>query len=192
LITAIVAATFTAAAAAQTPSPEPTRPPAARADQASKRDAPAAPGAAERKFMFDAALGGMAEVEGGQLAAKKATADAVRSFGQRMVKDHGQANAELRRIAGAKGVPLPTQLDHKHRSELTRLEKLSGPAFDRAYMQHMVQDHEKDVAAFRQAAKDLNDPEVKQFAAASLPTLEEHLRMAQQTTASANGRTSQR
>jgi putative membrane protein len=168
------ALSFTAPGFAQIPAAESTKPPASRPDPA-----PRGAGAQERKFITEAALGGLAEVEGGQLAARKATAPDVKAFAERMVKDHGEANEELKRIATAKGVELPTQLDRKHRNELERLQKLSGSDFDRAYMKHMVEDHKKDVTQFRKAAKDLKDAEVKQFASGTLPTLEDHLRMAQ-------------
>ena len=160
-----------ATALAQSPAAGPAKPAASRPE-------PALVGvsAAGRKFMADAAMGGMAEVEGGQLAATKATREEVKAFGERMMKDHGMANEELKRIASAKGVELPVQLDRKHRSELERLSKLDGAEFDRAYMKHMVEDHKKDVAAFRKAGRDLKDADVKQFASSTLPTLEDHLR----------------
>ena len=116
--------------------------------------------------MTEAALGGIVEVEGGQLAARKATQADVKAFAERMVKDD-------------KGVELPHQLDSTHRADLDRLSKLSGAEFDRAYMRYMVDDHRHDVAKFRKAAKDLKDPEVKQFASSTLPKLEEHLRLAE-------------
>lgn len=142
---------------------------AARADSASK------PGAETRTFMQNAAVGGMAEVELGKLAQEKAANDAVKQFGARMVTDHGKANAELQTLAKDKGVTLPTQVDAKHKAEHERLAKLSGAAFDRAYVTAMTQDHVHDVEAFRKAAKSASDPDVKAFAERTLPTLEEHL-----------------
>lgn len=178
LAAALAAVSFTAPGFAQIRAAESAKPAASRPDPA-----PRGAGAQERKFMTEAALGGLAEVEGGQLAARKATSADVKAFAERMVKDHGAANEELERIAAAKGVELPTQLDRKHRSELERLQKLSGSDLDRAYMNHMVQDHRKDVAQFRKAAKDMKDAEVKQFASRTLPTLEDHLRMAEKVAA---------
>ena len=180
----LAAAAIAIPAAAQTSNVDSPRSPAAnRADQGLKRDAQPAVGSAERKFIAEAVMGGMAEVEGGQLAVRKATSQQVKAFGQRMVQDHGKANEQLKRLAAAKNVQLPTELDRKHRNDLARLVRLSESEFDREYMQHMVRDHRKDVADFRKAAKDLKDGEVKQFAAITLPTLEEHLRMAERTAA---------
>jgi putative membrane protein len=76
------------------------------------------------------------------------------------------------------GIALPTALDRKHRQAADRLAKLHGPAFDRAYSQQMVKDHEETVRLFRTEAQQGNDPELKRLAATTLPTLEEHLNMA--------------
>lgn len=136
---------------------------------------------AERRFVEKAALGGMAEVQLGQLAQQKAQSEQVQQFARRMVADHGKANEELKQVAGAKSVQLPTELDRSHRRDIDKLQKLSGADFDRAYMKHMVDDHKEDVSDFRKQAKSGKDPELKAFAEKTLPTLEEHLKMAQST-----------
>ena len=137
----------------------------------------------DRKFIEEAARGGMAEVQLGQLAAQKAQSSEVKQFGQKMVDDHGKANDQLKSIASSKNVTLPTDLDHAHKRDYDRLSKLSGAEFDREYMKHMVSDHKKDVSDFRKEAKSAKDSEVKSFASSTLPTLEQHLQMAQQADA---------
>ena len=132
-----------------------------------------------QQFVKEAAIGGMAEVELGRLAADKASSDQVKKFGQRMVDDHGRANDELKTLAQNKNIDLPPSLDAKHKATMDRLSKLSGDAFDRAYMSEMVKDHRKDVNEFRNEAKSGKDPDVKAWAAKTLPTLEEHLKLAQ-------------
>ena len=134
---------------------------------------------ADQHFVMEAANGGMAEVELGKLATDKASSDEVKKFGQRMVDDHGKANDELKKLAENKHITLPTAPDAKHKATMDRLSKLSGEAFDRAYMQEMVKDHRKDVSEFRTESKSGKDPDVKAWAAKTLPTLEEHLKLAQ-------------
>ena len=136
---------------------------------------------ADRKFMEKAAQGGMAEVQLGKLAAEKAQAAEVKQFGQRMVDDHSKANDQLKQIASSKGVNLPTELDRSTQRELDKLSKLSGADFDREYMKHMVSDHKKDVSEFKSESSRAKDPQVKQFAASTLPTLQQHLDLAQST-----------
>jgi putative membrane protein len=133
----------------------------------------------DHHFVMDAANGGLAEVELGRLAAEKAGKDDVKKFGQRMVDDHGKANDELKTLAQSKQITLPAAPDAKHKATIDRLSKLTGDAFDRAYVQEMLKDHEKDVAAFRAESRSGKDPEVKAWAGKTLPTLEEHLKMIQ-------------
>ena len=136
----------------------------------------------DNHFLANAAQGGYAEVEFGKLAKDKASSSDVKTFADRMVTDHGKANDELKDIASKKNVTWPTALDAKHKMIYDRLSKLSGAAFDRAYMQAMLKDHREDVAAFRTESKMGKDEDVKSFASKTLPTLEDHLKMAQTTT----------
>jgi putative membrane protein len=135
------------------------------------------------QFVDKAAVGGMAEVKMGQLATQKASSPDVKAFGQQMVDDHGKANQELKDLASKKGITLPTDLDAKHQATYDRLSKLSGAAFDKAYMHEMVTDHHEDVNEFRKESKTGSDPDVKAWAAKTLPTLEHHLQMAESTDA---------
>ena len=127
---------------------------------------------------MDAAMGGLMEVELGQLATQKGTSESVKQFGQRMVDDHGKANTELMTLATSKGITLPTAIDDKHRQDVTKLSAMSGADFDRAYAKMMLKDHEKDVSEFEKQSTKGTDPDVKAFASKTLPTLQEHLTMA--------------
>jgi putative membrane protein len=130
------------------------------------------------KFANEAAQGGMAEVQLGRLAVEKGTDPAVKEFGQRMFADHSKANAELKNLAAKKGMQLPADMNSSQKSEMDKLSKLSGAEFDKEYISAMLKDHEDDVKAFETQSKDGNDPDVKSFAAKTLPTLQEHLQMA--------------
>jgi putative membrane protein len=145
---------------------------------ASAQQSPAMP-TADRTFANKAAVGGQAEVELGKLAQERASNDAVRQFGQRMATDHGKANEELMQLAKSKNLSLATDLDSKHKQLRDKLAKQSGDAFDRAYMSEMVKDHKNDVAEFKKQADRGKDPDLKAWASQKLPTLQEHLRMAQ-------------
>jgi putative membrane protein len=134
--------------------------------------------ASDRTFVRKAAEGGLAEVELGKLAAERASSQDVKQFGQRMVDDHTKANDQLKQLASQKGISVPEKLGAKDAATKARLEKLSGKTFDRAYMRDMVTDHTKDVTEFRTEAKGAKDPDVKNFATQTVPTLEEHLKQA--------------
>lgn len=129
--------------------------------------------------MKNAAQGGLLEVQLGQLAEQKATSQGVKDFAQQMVKDHSKANDELKSIAAKENVDLPSAVSAKQQREIDRLSKLSGQQFDKAYMQHMLKDHRKDINEFQKEANKGKDPDVKSFASSTLPTLQQHLQHAQ-------------
>ena len=130
---------------------------------------------ADKEFMNKAAQGGMAEVKLGELAASKAQSPEVKAFGQRMVVDHGKANADLKTLAAEKNATLPADVSSEQKEMYDKLSKLSGAEFDKEYVKGMVEDHEKDVAEFKKESTGAEDSGVKAFAAKTLPTLESHL-----------------
>jgi len=132
------------------------------------------------KFLKDAAQANETEVQLGELAKQKGMNQSVKTFGEKMVTDHSKANEELKAIASQKGATLPAKLSHGERSDIEQLQKATGKDFDQDFASRMVKDHKKDVKDFEDAAKDLKDPELKAFASKTLPTLQEHLRMAQE------------
>lgn len=87
----------------------------------------------------------------------------------------------MKNIASQKGDTLPTTVSAKDKDVVNRLSKLSGGEFDRTYMQYMVDDHKEDTEEFKHEANSGSDPQVKAFAAKTLPTPEEHLKMAEKT-----------
>jgi putative membrane protein len=141
----------------------------------------------DTKFLKDAAESGMAEVALGQLAASKATNADVKSFGQKMVDDHGKANDQLKQLAAQKGVTLPDGPSMMQKHDADRLSKMSGAGFDRAFMDQMVKDHKKVVAEFDRVSKGAKDSDVKSFASSTLPTLQDHLKMAQDLDSTVGG-----
>ena len=143
--------------------------------------------AGDHKFAEEAASGGAAEVEMGKLASEKASNDKVKQFGQRMVTDHSRAGNELKTLANKKNMTLPDSPDAKSKAMMDKISKLSGAAFDKAYMQDMVKDHQKDVAEFQKESSNGADPDLKNWAATTLPTLQEHLRMAKEALSAVNG-----
>ena len=148
---------------------------------AAKSTAAKAGGPADQAFAKEAATGGLAEVALGNLARQKASSSDVKAFGDRMVTDHSKANDELKQWAASNSVTLPADLDAKSKATQDRLSKLSGDAFDKAYMKDMVADHKKDVAAFKKESTSGKNTDLKAWAGKTLPTLEDHLKMAQDT-----------
>lgn len=141
-------------------------------------------------FAKAAAGGGVAEVKFGKLAEGKGTSQEVKDFGKRMTTDHSKADENLKLAASKDNISVSPQLDAKDQATYDRLSKLSGTAFDRAYARDMVRDHVSDVPAFRHEANDGKDPSIKNFAAQTLPTLEDHLKQAREMLHGVSAKTS--
>ncbi|MBD2296714.1 DUF4142 domain-containing protein [Anabaena sphaerica FACHB-251] len=132
----------------------------------------------DRQFVTKAAQGNLAEVELGQLATERGQSNEVKAFGQLMVDDHRRLNQELEQLAAQKGIDFPTDIGSENNRVRANLQKLSGSAFDTAYIRHMIEDHNKDIALYRRQSQQGNDQDLKNWAARSLALLQEHLRLA--------------
>jgi putative membrane protein len=77
------------------------------------------------------------------------------------------------------GFRCPSDLNVHDKATYDQLSKLSGATFDQAYARAMVKDHENDIAEFKHEAANGKNQDVKNFASDTLPTLEEHFRLAQ-------------
>ena len=131
--------------------------------------------AKEAVFIMKAADGGMAEVEMGKLAADKGGSDAVKDFGNRMVKDHSKANDQLKDIAANMGVTIPDKVNAKEQAMIDKMSAMSGAAFDKVYVKEMVNDHRKDIAAFETAGKQVKNADLKKFIDSTVPVMKDHL-----------------
>lgn len=128
----------------------------------------------DSKFAVDAASNGMTEVQLGELAQQKASSQQVKEFGAMMVRDHSQANDELKTLAASKNITLPPAPGDDHMEHIKDLSEKSGKEFDKDYIKMMVDDHEKAIDRFEKCSNDAKDADVKAFASKTLPKLREH------------------
>jgi len=142
---------------------------------------------ADRGFIEQATFGGRAEVEAGKRAEQKAKATAVKDFARRMVEDHSKANEQLMKISKEAGFTPPEGLDAEHKDVAAKLEKAEDTDFDRAYIDSQVQDHQKAAQLFEYELGSGQDPDLQRFAAATLPTILQHLEIAQDLKAELTG-----
>jgi putative membrane protein len=137
-------------------------------------------------FYKHAAEGGISEVQLGNVAQEKSANPGVQEFGAMMVKDHTAANDKLKAIAASKGISLPTSASMGQMATKAKLEVLTGETFDKSYIKAMVKDHQEDIAEFKKEAASGQDPDAKAYAAATLPTLQKHLKKIQAIAAQTN------
>lgn len=132
----------------------------------------------DKKFVRDAAIGGLIEVELGKLAVDKGSSDAVKQYGQRVVETQTKTNEQLKDVAAKAGYSIQESLDAKHHARVDKLAKLSGAEFDKAYIKDQVKENETGARAFEEESQGGTNPTVKAFAANTLPTLQAQLTLA--------------
>jgi len=132
----------------------------------------------DQEFLAKALEGNILEVQLGEKARDRTSNNRVKKFAQRMIDDHSKARQELMEIAKDMKLGVAAGLSQEYRELMLRLTKAEGAEFDRVYMNHMVEDHEKDVAEFESYAKNGKNDRLRAFARKTLPTLREHLKMA--------------
>lgn len=141
----------------------------------------------DQMFVKKAARSNLAEEKLGQLAEQNGQSQKVKDFGNKMTSDHSNSNEQLQSAASQDNINLPTQPNKMQKMTYEKLSKLSGSQFDRAYARDMVKDHERDVASFKKEIKDGKDANIRNYASSTLPTLEEHLKLARQMYDSVGG-----
>lgn len=162
-----------------TPQAQPTIQPSPGATQQNQTQL----SAADKQFITEAAQGGMAEVEMGRLAVKQASSETVRKYAQQMINDHTKANKQLMSLATKKGVTPPTTIGSEYETVRARLSKLSGKNFDQAYMKEAgITAHKLQADLYQRQAKQGQDPDLRAFAAKTLPIVQGHLQMARDMT----------
>ncbi|EOC1335035.1 DUF4142 domain-containing protein [Cronobacter turicensis] len=137
--------------------------------------------AGDEKALKDMAQANINEVAAAKIALKKAQNSDVKAFAQKMVDDHSAALSKVQTVAQQKGVTLPTEPDAKHKAMAAKLEKESGDAFDKMYMENAgTKDHKMVLSKLQSDAKNIKDPDVKALADAHTPVVEAHLKSAEQ------------
>jgi putative membrane protein len=132
----------------------------------------------DQTFLTQVAIGNKAEVMAGQLAATKATNPAIKSFGQLMVTEHGQAQTDLQNVYSSVGQTMPDTVDAEHQALMARLNSLTGHSFDTAYINSQVKDHQKTLTIFQSEINDGDNTNVKNYANTYLPHIQMHLQKA--------------
>lgn len=132
----------------------------------------------DEQFVMKVSADNLAEIRLGKLATERAGSDRVKEFGRQMVEDHTQANKDLRMLADRTRLSVSQQPPKECQQTIDRLSKLEGAEFDRAYMQEMLQNHQKAVSMFEAKSDNVTNPELKQYVNKTLPKLRGHLQMA--------------
>jgi putative membrane protein len=130
---------------------------------------------ADVEFLLDALSGSLAEARLGELAQQRSQSSAVRDYAKRLQSDHATAVQEIKGILGTLNVTMPDEPTYDAQNREAALAKLSGPAFEAAFLKVAIESHEQALAQYgAQTRANPNEP-LALFAAKALPMLEEHL-----------------
>jgi putative membrane protein len=153
-------ATVGQGATANTGTPQPGAMPLAEGDQ---------------KFLKKAVEGSLMEISAARHVTTAGSNPEVKTYANKLLADHTKAHEDLQKLAAQKGFALPAQIAGGHDDMVADLTKLGGAQLDKKYAKEMVDDHEKDVKEFREAAKDVKDADLRAWAQKQIPVLEGHL-----------------
>ncbi|MBD0271578.1 MAG: DUF4142 domain-containing protein [Acetobacteraceae bacterium] len=161
------------------PPADPAAPAAGLGSAATRGDAQSA-----AAFVRAASASDLYEMEASRLAEQRAQNEQVKRFAQRMLQDHGKTTGELKgmlgQLQGVSAQQMATSLDRQHQALLQQLQGAQGAEFDRVFARQQVQSHQAAVDLFRAYAQSGDDEQLKRWASQTLPSLDEHLREAQQ------------
>ena len=131
-------------------------------------------------FVKEAAISDMFEMQSSQLAVERGD-DATKKFAQQMIADHQKTSGELKGMVqgGKVKAEIPTALDSTHQGMLDKLKGLQGADFNKRYHEDQVKAHKDAVDLFQRYAKGGDNPDLKAWAGKTQPSLEHHLKMAQ-------------
>lgn len=135
--------------------------------------------ATDTSFLKKAAQSDIYEMRGSNMAIKKSKNAEVQKFAKEMIEGHSKTTQEIKTLAQKKKVELPTEPNFMQKGSLMLLDTYDAKNFDEEYAENVgVDAHEQAVALFEKAAEDSKDPDIKQFAAKTLPDLKHHHEMA--------------
>jgi putative membrane protein len=133
-----------------------------------------------QSFLEQAAEGQQIEISLGQLAVQRAVNGRVKDFGEQMVEDHKKGSQQIEQLAMKGGVQLSPGVSEERKQKVNKISQLSGHAFDRAYIDYILEDHEAIVDEFQRRVETIQDQDIKQWIASTLPALQGHREMARQ------------
>jgi putative membrane protein len=134
----------------------------------------------EQHFIQEVASDNMFEQRLGQMVEQKAQDPQIKKLAQKLAQDHQKAEQQLQPIAQQMGITLSQELNPVHQAMLQEMQKKQGQQLERAFAFHTVGEHQTDILMFQYVAQHAPDQQVKQYAQEQIPTLREHMMLAQQ------------
>lgn len=134
----------------------------------------------DHNFVAQANLGAPFQIDSGRIAEAKATTAEIRDYAHLMVVTHIPVVDALNKILQEKNIKAPpnTLLNGAYHAMVASLDAEGGAALDRDYIEGQVEYQKGNAALFRNEIENGYDADLKQFARATLPKIEDHLERA--------------
>jgi putative membrane protein len=133
-----------------------------------------------QKFIQKVADSNEFEIKSSQIALDKSKNDQIRRFAQRMIDDHTKIGDKFKATLQQANLPQPSgQLDQKDQAVLAKLRNEKEPVFDRTYVASQRRGHMQAVHLLQTYSRSGGNTALKKLAAQTLPTIKEHLKLAE-------------
>lgn len=135
---------------------------------------------ADKQFVEQVAMSAMVEVAAGKLAQKKSEKVSIQNFGSLLVKHHEQLAKDLKDVVAQRAVAYPTEIDSLHQNKLNVLASEAPDAFEKAFLQMVIEDHRQSSEVFTATGQHGKDVHIKAFANKNYPIIRKHLQVAEE------------
>ena len=133
----------------------------------------------DKQWLQTSIEGDLFEIAGGQMAQRHASSQAVKDYGARLIADHTESLKEATALAQETGIPVPKAATPEQQALLELLDRFTGTEFDKLYADVEAKDHQQDISEAKDEVSDGSNGDFRKAAAKELPTLQEHLKIAE-------------
>jgi predicted outer membrane protein len=134
----------------------------------------------DKQWLQTSIEGDRFEIAGGTLAQQKGASQGVRAYGARLVTDHTKSLQDATELAQKLGIEVPKAPSPSMQWELQTVAMFDGAQFDANYADLEAKDHQQDISEAKDEVQDGRNPKIRRDAAQEIPTLQEHLSIAEQ------------
>lgn len=132
------------------------------------------------RFVENAAIGDLYEIEAARLALRRSSSPEVRAIAEQMVNDHTTSTHHLQaamEMNETKGIPSrPATLDTRRKKMLEHLHEAPEDGFDATYLDQQILAHQETLTLMTGFRDKGDNAQLRSYAAGTAPVVERHLR----------------
>jgi putative membrane protein len=145
-------------------------------DAEEKNDSALATRAAEKnaQFLVDAVASNYGEIKLAKIGQQNSSHAELKEVAKLLEADHTAVLNDLKSLASAKSITIPTEENADAKDELKELKEEKASTFDKDWCEMLMDSHKNSILRFESASKDLTDADIKTFVDKVLPKLRIH------------------